>query len=353
MPMKRSEFLEQLETVAPALASNDLIPILTHIWFSKDRIMAYNDVIAIGAPCDSGFTGAVPGQTLLNLLKMSRAKEVKFTTVKDELEVKAAASVFRLSTLPADHFVFSMPKPQKKQETALLGNKQFLESIDTCLRSVSSDTSKPEHLGITLLPDKDNLEFYSTDSHTITHTKFALQGGNQIKKRVVLSAEFCRQLTQLGKSHKLTGLEINEDSAIARTGDGVELFGRLIEIGSPLDLAGVLKNHLPEKFRKKAIPIPARMKLVLERATIIAEMDVERTKTTVTIRDNVAKFFTKSKWGEVSDTLPLEAEHEDIAFKIEAPRFKSAIDYFDNVLFGDSSTLLIKGNAIHLISASK
>ena len=75
--------------VAPALSDKELIPVLTHFWFSGDKVMAFNDQIAIEVELKTNFTGAVPGRTLLEFLEKSESsKEVKFKLTDDTLLVE-------------------------------------------------------------------------------------------------------------------------------------------------------------------------------------------------------------------------------------------------------------------------
>ena len=108
--MNRKLLLDRLGKVKPALATNDLIPALTHLWFSGDEVLAYNDAVGISAPCDAGFAGMVPGATLLAVLGTSRAKDVEFSPGDGEVLVKAASAKIKLPLLPVDKPLFEMPE---------------------------------------------------------------------------------------------------------------------------------------------------------------------------------------------------------------------------------------------------
>jgi hypothetical protein len=60
--------IRALETVEPALAINQLIPLLTHYWFTGKSLIGYNGSIALQVPFQTDFRGAVPGK-VLELLK--------------------------------------------------------------------------------------------------------------------------------------------------------------------------------------------------------------------------------------------------------------------------------------------
>ena len=83
--MLRTELVEKLERVAPALSGNNLVPVLSHFWFRDNALLCYNDQIAIATKLISNFEGAV-SDTLTSLLSASRAKDVEFFT--DEADGK-------------------------------------------------------------------------------------------------------------------------------------------------------------------------------------------------------------------------------------------------------------------------
>src|ERR1700757_1851266 len=94
--MLRKEILDKVQTVSPALANNDLVPVLSHLWFTGTSLMAYNDQIAISVPCKTDFKVAVPGATFISLLKNTIAKEIELSVANDEMQIKAASSRLKL-----------------------------------------------------------------------------------------------------------------------------------------------------------------------------------------------------------------------------------------------------------------
>ena len=45
--MKRTELIDILNLVNSGLSGNNLIPVLSHVWFLEDSIMTYNDSIGV------------------------------------------------------------------------------------------------------------------------------------------------------------------------------------------------------------------------------------------------------------------------------------------------------------------
>src|SRR5688572_26415228 len=102
--MKREDLLNQLQTVSPALATIDLIPIMTHFWFADDRIVAYNDAIAIDTATEANLRCAIPGKLTLELLSNSFANDVKLELDKDRLFIEAGSSRIKLPILDPETY---------------------------------------------------------------------------------------------------------------------------------------------------------------------------------------------------------------------------------------------------------
>ncbi len=68
--MDKAYFLERLKITKPGLENSDMIPVLTHFWFSGKRLMTYNDRIGISVPCETPFKGAIPGQLLWSINRL-------------------------------------------------------------------------------------------------------------------------------------------------------------------------------------------------------------------------------------------------------------------------------------------
>jgi len=345
--VKRTDLLSRLGVVAPALADNSLIPALQHFWFLGDQIMAFNDRIAISTPLKTEFKGAVPGKTLIDLLKASQAKEVELIAENNNLLIKAASSKFRLGILPTDSFLFEMPELAKDHQTF---PEDFYAAIDSCMRSVSADTSIPDQLGITLIPEDTTLHLFSTNNSTISTAKIKLKAAPKFK-RVILSEPFCKQLLNLNE--KGGRLEINSEYALFVQGE-TSLFGRLIESGNPLDFLDIFKHHTPPDYKKRLIAIPTKLQLILERAIIITDTTAaDRKPTLISVKERGRMSFgSKSDRGEVFDFMGIEEQHPEVQVRIEPKLIKLGYGAFDKMLVTKSGLMMVKDNKIYLVGTT-
>ncbi len=348
--MKRIDVVDLLDIVSPALAKSGLIPILSHLCFTGTHAMAYNDQIGISVPFKTEFTGAVPGDVLLNLLHNSKAKDIDFIPSENELLIKAASSRLKLPLLPDSSFVFEMPESKTLSLPVKVGD--FISAVDECLLSVGNDASVPDQLGVTIIPDGKELAICATNNATLTHSKVALSGKCDLKSPITLSTEFCRQLIKLAKNE--TKVEVHDDHALAISSIGVRLFGKLIEIEKPLDFLGVMKRHVPDDVIKSAVPIPSKLRLMLERAIIVTMSSAtEQTYTEISIQGGKMRFVTQSMLGEVVDSVMLGEGHPDTKLKVNSKWLKVGYSGgFDRMLITDRCFIMFNACTTYIVAGS-
>lgn len=348
--LQRTELFETLEKISPGLASIDMIPLLTHIWFNGNTIMCYNDQIAIEAACKSGLKCAIPGQTLISMLRHSTAKTVDLSIVDKEVHIKMGRADLKLGMLPPEDFIFTMPKPAKGTELQL-DFKRFRAAVECCMKSISTDTSIPDQLGITLvLGESKDLHLFSTNNSTISTAKVLLPGLPPFKKRIVLSGDFCKQLLELTKMPGSPQLWIADDHALLHSGD-FTLFGRLVDVDKPIPFVNMVAHHLPKDHKKQTIELPRQLKMMLMRAMVITDSPTEQTRTLITVKDGTMVLTSKSGKGEVKDQIAVPG-HPNVSVKLEPKLLSLGVDDFKNLLITDRCAIMSKGTQMYLVAAT-
>lgn len=345
--MLRTELYETLEKISPGLANIDMIPLLTHVWFSNNTAMCYNDHIAIESPCKTGLHCAVPGQTLISILRHSSTKEVELSVVGKEVHVKTGRSLLKLGMLPPEDFIFKMPASKAGTELAV-DFKRFRAAIECCMKSISTDTSIPDQLGITLILNGESIDLYSTNNSTISTAKVPIKGKPPFKERVVLSGDFCKQLLELTKEGS-PRLWIADDHSLLDN-EGIALFGRLIDVDKPIPFPKVLAHHLPPDRKKNTIEMPKQLEMILMRAMVITDSPTEQTRTLITVKDEEMHFYSKSGKGEVKDRIKVPG-HPNVSVKLE-PKLLSLGLGFDNLLITEQCCIMSKGSQMYLVAAT-
>lgn len=332
MIVERKVLLEKLQVVSPALSTNEMIPVLTHFWLTGKDLMAFNDRIAISTPFQTEFRGAVQS-SLLEWVKSVRFKTIKISPVdkgilvtggkEDKDEKKSRYSRYDCPTLPPEDFIFEMPKASESAEFPVDAN-EFVAGLENCMRSVTSDTSVPDQLGVTLIPSDDKLLMFSTNDQTVCYSEVKLSGECAIQERVILSGTFCQQLLRLSKGDKLH-LEIHPDHVLFKAA-GTKIFGKLINSDNPVDFTSIIEYHLQNAT--KLFPIPERLKGILDRHIIVANSKIDRSSTAITIKDESMLFDSSSgSRGSMHDVLAVPG-HPTLSTHLEPKLLKAGIDDF-------------------------
>jgi DNA polymerase III sliding clamp (beta) subunit (PCNA family) len=337
MKMERSEFVGKLALIAPALASSDLVPIMSDFCFSGDHVTAFNEAIAISVDLKTDFRGCVKGKALKALLDASLAKEVEFLPSTDVLKIKAARAHLDLATKPVEDFIFKMPAP-KKDSPSILINEGFLDCLKMCMRSVGSDTQIADHLGVTIISDGGHLDFYSTNDNTISHTSLAVEG--DIAQRFILPASFCRELLSVADPKEPQPMIVGKDFVLFKY-RGYRLFGHMLQPENPYDFPAIITKRMSKAVTESLVKIPENLKLVLDRAAIMSKQEGGGV-TALDLERGNALFTTTTPTGTIEDDLDFDEKHADVRVKFDPLLLRGAVEEYDLIAFSKHCIALTK-----------
>ena len=319
--MLRTELVAKLDTLSPALLPNAIVPAMAQVWFRGERAMTYNDTIAISVPLETPFQGAVPGTTLIKVLKTSLAKQVELTATGPALELKAARTRLKLAlTDPDSAFIFTMPKVEKYVGLDFDLGRAFVQALDHLMLSVGDDPLQADQCGVTLIQEGENLLLYSTNRSTISCAEIPKLRFLPKETRVILPTAFCQQLVSFKESLTL-GLHIGTDHACFYAGK-VEVWGRLLESKKPLDFVAVTKASLPEDLTM--VPVPHNLGRIVDR--ILAVSDDKGAAMTMTVENERCSFELSSSRGEIFDSVALPG-HPDISARLRPLWVRPVCDF--------------------------
>ena len=237
----RKQLLQALSVVEPALSKQDRVPAFQHYLFTGTHVLTNNGRIAISTPRHTKFVGCVPANLAI-ALKNSRAPVVDLRNKgTGEAVLQLGRAQIVLPTLPAHAYPFQVP-PLPKRSLAV--DTEFVAAIVHCLRSVNLDEAlAPDQQGVTLVPNGDSLGLYATDRKTMS--RVVLKPSPAIlRRRVILSGEFCQQLVRLAKQAHVTRLALSDHAPLFVADDAV-LYGGFVQSDKPVDFEGIVQRYLP------------------------------------------------------------------------------------------------------------
>ena len=138
--------LETLELVFGAVATKDIVPVMTHVCIHPGRMQGGDGVITIDAPfvCDLP-PCAVPGQKFLNAVRACKGTPNLAMTDGGRLSVKKGSFKAFLSVLPEGQFPVDTVRGESVPVPSTL-----LKALKTIRPFVSKDASRPWSMGVYL-----------------------------------------------------------------------------------------------------------------------------------------------------------------------------------------------------------
>lgn len=344
--LERAMLLSKLETVAPALADNDLVPLFTHFVFTGSTLMAYCERLAISVPLKTDFKGAVPGKIMLDMLRASGAKNVDLQDASGWLRIKAAGANIRLPMMPADG-TFKMPAPAQSINDLAAEPSNFFAAVDDCLQSVAPYATQPDLLGITMIPTNGRASLFSSNNSTLSHSTFKLK--YKMKNRVILSADFCRQVLRMQKDAEKTALEIRDGYAMFSAGSS-QLYGTLVNTNNPLNYDQIIQRVHVAHSDKSLCEKPKGLARVLDRAVLITDIAGRDVSTKITLEKGKARFESESERGKVVDVLPLP--HPNISVSMKPSLWRGGYDRYEKFRITDRAVVMTHENGLFAITVS-
>lgn len=337
--MKRSELLAALRLVAPALAAKPLVPVFSHLCFDGKMVIAYDDVVALRAPCPLDIQGALLGSLLLSILASSTSEEAVFDIKDSEVTVKLGHTRAKLAVLPSDEFLFK--EPSRKGGVKLPLAEGLLASLRLACRCQETDGQPTALTGVTIAFGKKKATLYATDSVSVVHATAACGCEKLDGKAVILPIRFCELLLKMGKGD----LIFTESGDLVVVGDGVELFGRVVQGADPQQYERVFEgarlNNVPEA------DVPTTLARCLERSALLNREEIELSYT-----NGRLNLYSSGLGGELRDSLKVDFGPDPVEVITSASHVARYLDATERIGFCDRCVLL-EGKGFRVLVAVK
>lgn len=300
--MKRADLLEALERVAPGLAQKESIEQGDCYVFLGDRVVTFNDEVAVSFPIDIGFEGAVNAKKLYELVKRMKTKEITLTPSKEELKIKGGKGKggIRLQesiALPIDEFK---------------GEKEWVpcpHGFPKALRFVLFTVSQEEHLGVCTGVHVSDTFMESTDNFRVTRKYY--EDLEMPFEDFVLPSGSAKHLT----NYDLGEIYVDGSWAHFRALDNTEISARIYNEEYPnldrfIDTKGGACIALPDNFLE-----------LVARAGVFSEMDESQPleKVKVSLTDDKITVRGRNEQGWFEEAASTEYDGADIDF-ISSPK---------------------------------
>lgn len=344
MKFEREALLAVLTNARPALPARGggVTPELSYFWFDKRYVYAYDGGLGVRLAYASELDLGVPGIPLMELLRTSALKEVSMVVGADGvLTLQMGKSKVQLATLPSERRPWPFP------ELNGVHNLTLTERVLAALKEVLFLKVKQElhavHFGVTVVPRKSWLEFYTTDSVGVAQ---ALVRERPDKlPRFVLPWAFINRVLSLIKPGAT--LQVLDKCLMVAAGDVLICSNRL-ELPEFPDLPTTLERTVPEGA---PIALPEGLQPVLERARILA--GEKEPLLTLTVKDGTLHVQGSYPLGTVDEALPLGVELPEVTARFAADRIGLGLGSADSFMLSKRALVLYGGEDFLYVTAAR
>lgn len=318
MEIKKSELLNALSIVKPALSNKEIIEQATSFAFINGSVIAYNDEIAISHPVPGlELVGAVKAEELYKLLGKLKVEELDIQVTNNEVQIKSgrAKAGFIMEqeiTLPIDQ-VLQERKWKKLPEG-------FSVALFFCAQVCSSDMSRPVLTCVHII----NGFMEATDGFRLVKYKVS---GLSVEQSVLLPSSSAMEIVKL----KPIQMSITDGWIHFKNEVNTVISARIIveqeyvKIGHFLEVDG------------DNITFPKTVLDLIEKASVFSKRDhFQDEKIGVTIMNNRLKIRAQSDTGWFEEDINFKTSGLSIAFQITPYLFKDILKQTLDCIINDS-----------------
>lgn len=330
MAFDREELISVLSDAQRALARTDTIPGLDHFWFDGNYVYAYDGGLGIRIAYETDLECGLPGRPLLDLLKTSALKEIDLTTTKEGVVLQLGKS---RGTNLVSKDLDRNPWPEawgakiKNLAGTVKLTEDLLEGITRVgfVRLVGKPTENIHH-GITVVPTKDALELYATDSASMARMVVHEKGSKDLP-RFILPWRFVDQALELMPPG--AEISVTDDSLIVQGKDTL-LCCNLIELPDEPDPKKTMAFHLRDD-EDVVTDVPAGLAALLDRVSILANGGDGVVK--LSVKGKELTLEGEYKLGHIDEAVPLKDKLEPGTINVRGPLLRRALGRVKVMLF--------------------
>jgi len=316
--VKAGDLLSVLKKAKPALSYNDIVPVLSHFCFDRNRVFAYDDISAIEVELDhdSGMECAVPGDALFKVLSsISPDKPVKIVSGSGNIKLSYGRSKLELFTLPRDSFLYD---PMEVTGFDLMGRldgaaaRGFIDVLQSVMFSVGTNAASQFELGVNVrFTKKGPMQMLSTDGVSISRTAFGDPMRPGFEGDILLPAFFCNYLLggTLDTDSKELSVEFN-DGSVAALDSSAKVFSRIPFTPDVERINKAIDSHFVGADDLLAVPNREDLSEILNRCIVVSSDDFQN-RVTLKFTRTALQVAASGKFGSVSESVPMKYNGDD------------------------------------------
>lgn len=335
MKITKSEILNVLQKVKPALAKKDIVEQFTHFIFTGEEVMTFNDEICISHPFKTDFKCSARAEDLYKALNGIKETEVDISVKDDQLIIKSGKTKAGMSTSverKAEELIAALELESLAQSWITIADpEEFCKGAFLSMFSASSDMTQGVLTCVCIEGDR----MVSSDEIRISF--FQMDKPTELK--VLIPARNVAELVKF----PVTEYVLTDTWCHFRTEDNI-IFSTRILAGDYPDLSDFFE------VEGKQIALPKELKDTVDSIAFMTEdkLLIDR-HVDIKVEDGKISCRAEKDIGWIEKDIDFEAE--DKAHFTINPNFLSQIlDKATTLTIGDSAALFLSDKFRHVIS---
>ena len=326
MKLIRSEILNAIGKVKPALLDGKLIEFAGLLLFDGKKLISYGDEISISVPLETDFIAAVKAEEFSQLIQKIKENEVDLEIEEGQLLVKAGKMKAGFTLVEYD--------PESVPDLGLSQVEKwnkfpegFVDALKFCMFSASSSPEYGVLCSLKIEPER----IISSDNYRISE-KLLSKKMKGIKEQLLMP----RKVASFLANFKLEKFAITEACAHYRDEAKVVFTHRLISDEYP-DVDAFLK------VEGNDLQLPKDISGALDAASTIAEtVDISVEKGLIRVRGE-----SENRWIE----YPVDSDYdgEKLVFRTSPEHMIQILRYSQQVTVGENILLFTSENFRHSV----
>lgn len=331
--INKAELQKVLTIVKPALANKEVIEQSTSFAFMNNKVITYNDEIAISHPLSIDIEGVIQANELYSLLSKTKDEEIKLTIKNNEVFIKGKRSkayikLIKDVTLPYESEIGKLKKWQKLPEN-------FINSLKLCIFVAGKDKSRVLLTGIHLNEDYiEACDNYRTIRYTFDKEYFSNILFPATSAKILIQYNVIKFCSTKGWIHFAT-----DDKTVFSC--------RVFEDEYP-DMSESLKGVKGTK-----IIFPDEIKEIINRAEIFSKDPDNYLDEEIKIIISKNKMVIKSEgdFGRFEEKIKIDYDKDkELEFNINPQFLYEALNTINSAIIGKDRLMFKDKNFIHVVS---
>lgn len=330
--VKRALFVNALETVRPALASegNSFVPVLSHVAVQHGWMTAWNDIhsIQVESPIEGDFEALFPGGLVLSFLNLLSSDTVKLVKEPSgsEMRIQGGKSRVTIPLMDLSEQRFQFPDlSQASAELVITG--EILSGMEKCLISVGDNPVQASEMGVYFTVEDGAGVMYSTDEVSMSrYFVESLRGDFEEGIGILLSKESVSLLLRMNSRMRSSNIDLHvvSKAGVFYFDDGAVLTTKLVVDPEVLPFGQIFKKHVGDTSSIKPATIPDDLERAIQRSQLVLRSSQDR-RMRMEVEGDTIHFHTSSPSGEVSDTVKFSSDVGDAVLYIDPSLISKAL----------------------------